>query len=136
MTREARDIVVCTGDIRRDYEIVGPVYFHLSNRGMFGSQFSRLEKDYREAIERWSRSGQATGVQPQFSDVVLTFLGEWGASFSAFDKAFFIAVEELRKRAARLGADGIVFVRQDIDLDTTGFQYFYLQIYGTAVRFT
>jgi uncharacterized protein YbjQ (UPF0145 family) len=51
-----------------------------------------------------------------------------------FDSAFFVAVEELKLRAARIGADAIVHMRQDIDMDTSGMQYFYLQMYGTAVR--
>ena len=34
-----------------------------------------------------------------------------------------------------LNADAIIGLKQDIDLDTTGFQYFYLQMYGTAVKF-
>ncbi len=44
-----------------------------------------------------------------------------------------MAVEELKKRALLLGADAIIGMRQDIDLDTSAFQYFYLQMYGTAV---
>ena len=34
-----------------------------------------------------------------------------------------------------LGADAIIGMRQDIDLDTNQFQAFYLQMYGTAVKF-
>ena len=48
---------------------------------------------------------------------------------------FFVAVQELKKRAGLLGADAIIAMRQDIDLDTTAFQFFYLQMYGTAVKF-
>ena len=51
-----------------------------------------------------------------------------------FDIAFFIAVEELKERAALLGADAVIGMRQDIDLDSVGFKYFYLQMYGTAVK--
>ena len=54
---------------------------------------------------------------------------------SDFEKAFFVAVQELKKRAGLLGADAIIAMRQDIDLDTTAFQFFYLQMYGTAVKF-
>jgi len=135
VAREARDIIVSTGDVREDYEVLGPVYFHISNKGLFGSQFSKLEKQYRRELQEWSRSGQSTGVKPGLGDVILAFAGEWSAGHSDFDKAFYIGVEELKKRAARLGADAIIFMRQDIDLDTSGFQYFYLQLYGTAVRF-
>ncbi len=61
--------------------------------------------------------------------------GEWSVGQSDFDKAFFVAVQGLKKRASLLGADAIITMRQDIDLDTTNFLYFYLQIYGTAVKF-
>lgn len=63
-------------------------------------------------------------------------MGEFTAGQNDFDKAFFIAVQELKLRASLLKADAIVSMRQDIDLDTAGFQYFYLQMYGTAVKFT
>ena len=34
-----------------------------------------------------------------------------------------------------MGADAVIGMRQDIDLDTNAFTYFYLQMYGTAVKF-
>ena len=52
-----------------------------------------------------------------------------------FEKAFFIATEELKKRGEMVGADAIICMRQDIDMDTNGFAFFYLQMYGTAVKF-
>lgn len=135
MATHARDIVVSTGDIREEYQVLGPVYFQISNKGFFGSHFSRLEKQYSQELHKWSRSGQSSGAKTGLGDVILAFAGEWSAGHSKFDRAFYIGVEELKKRAAKLGADAIIFTRQDIDLDTSGFQYFYLQIYGTAVRF-
>ena len=38
-----------------------------------------------------------------------------------------MAVQELGKRAAILGADAVIGMRQDIDFDTSGFQFFYVQ---------
>ena len=61
--------------------------------------------------------------------------GEWSVGQSDFEKAFFVATEELKKRAKLVGADAIIGMRQDIDLDTNGFAFFYLQMYGTAVKF-
>lgn len=61
--------------------------------------------------------------------------GEYCLGEGNFEIAFFIAVEELKKRAAMLGAEGVVFMRQDIDLDREAYQFFYLQMYGTAVKF-
>ncbi len=42
--REARDIIVTTGDISREYEVLGPVYFQVSNKGIFSSAFSKTCK--------------------------------------------------------------------------------------------
>ena len=61
--------------------------------------------------------------------------GVFSVGQNDFNKAFFIVVEELKKRAARMGADAVIGMRQDIDLDTNAFTYFYLQMYGTAVKF-
>ena len=67
---------------------------------------------------------------------LLVRLSFWAlAGQNDFDKAFFIAVQELKVRASILKADAIISMRQDLDLDTNGFQYFYMQMYGTAVKF-
>ena len=60
--------------------------------------------------------------------------GQRSVGQNDFEKAFFVAVQELKKRAVVLGGDAIVSMRQDIDLDTNGVQFFYLQIYGTVVK--
>ncbi len=51
MTRDARDIIVSTGDVRDSYDILGPVYFQVSNEGVLGSQFSKLEKQYNKCAQ-------------------------------------------------------------------------------------
>lgn len=129
--REARNIIVTTGDINREYEVLGPVYFQVSNKGVFSSAFSKLAKQYKDELARLKKEGRVSKEKPDWGFLY----GEWSAGQSNFDKAFYIAVEELKKRAAILGADVIISMRQDIDLDTTAFQYFYLQMYGTAVKF-
>ena len=45
-----------------------------------------------------------------------------------------MATEELKRKAFMLGGNAVIHMKQDIDLDTNGFQYFYLQMYGTAVK--
>jgi len=53
-----------------------------------------------------------------FVFLIHTLHGEFSVGQSDFEKAFFVAVQELKKRAAMLGPDAIVGMRQDIDLDT------------------
>jgi hypothetical protein len=123
-------MIVTTGDLKENYEVIGPVYFQVTNKGVFSSSFGKLSKQYKEELAKLKKSGQ---VSQQKADWDFLY-GEWSAGQNDFDRAFFIAVEELKRRAKMLGANAIIGMRQDIDLDTSGFQYFYLQMYGTAVR--
>jgi hypothetical protein len=123
-------MVVTTGDLKNEYEIIGPVYFQLSNKGLFSNALVRLTRQYEAEIFEAKKQGQVGAPRVDWGFLY----GEFSIGQNDFEKAFFVAVQELKKRAALLGADAIVGMRQDMDLDTTEFQYFYLQIYGTAVR--
>ncbi len=125
------NVLVTTGDINREYEILGPVYFQVSNKGVFGSALSSLVKKYKDQIASMKKQGT---MSQERSDWGFLY-GEWSVGQSDFEKAFFVATEELKKRGEMVGADAIICMRQDIDMDTNGFAYFYLQMYGTAVRF-
>ena len=127
-------IIVSTGDINQDYEIIGPVYFQVNNRpeGFAGSTFSEYKETYEEQLNQLKNSKQPEQANKPVDWKCIW--GEWCLGKSNFEIAFFIAVEELKKRAAMLEADGIIFMRQDIDLDREAYQFFYLQMYGTAVK--
>jgi uncharacterized protein YbjQ (UPF0145 family) len=127
----SNQIIVTTGDLKNDYEVIGPVYFSVSNKGLFGSQLGTLIKKYKGEIEMLKKEALLTPERADWG----ALWGEFSAGQNDFDKAFYIAVQELKARAAILNADAIVSMRQDIDLDTNGFQHFYLQMYGTAVKF-
>jgi uncharacterized protein YbjQ (UPF0145 family) len=125
------EIIVTTADLKQDYDVLGPVYFQVSNNGLFSSPIAKLVDEYKEEIEIMKSTGSFSAEKMDWGFLY----GEWSVGQNNFDKAFYIAVQELKKRAAFLGADAIVGMRQDIDLDTTDFQFFYLQMYGTAVKF-
>ena len=124
-------IIVTTGDVKVDYEILGPVYFSVSNKGLFGSQLGTLVKKYKSEIDTLKKESLMSTEKADWG----VLYGEFSAGQNDFDKAFFIAVQELKARASILKADAIICMRQDLDLDTDGFQYFYMQMYGTAVKF-
>ncbi len=126
-----QSIIVTTGDIKENYEIVGPVYFQVSNKGLFSNQVVQLSNEYRNEIVQMRSSGQIGDFKIDWSFLY----GDWTVGQSLFEQAFYVAVQEIKKRTMLLNADGVIAMRQDIDLDTTGFQFFYLQMYGTAVRF-
>ena len=122
-------VIVTTGDLKEDYEIIGPVYFQVSNKGLFSSTLSDLVNKYSAEIEDMKNSALMSERRSDWG-----FLwGEYSVGQNDFEKAFFVATQELKKRAVMLGGDAVVSMRQDIDLDTSGFQYFYLQMYGTVV---
>ena len=126
------EIIVTTGDLKQDYEILGPVYFQISNKGLFSNAISKLSKKYMNEIKELKKSGLANKEKADWGWIY----GEYSFGMqNDFDKAFFIAVKELQERAKIVGADAIIGMRQDIDMDTTHFQYFYLQMYGTAVKY-
>ena len=124
-------IIVTTGDIKKDYEIIGPIYFQVSNKGIFSSHLSKLVNKYKENIEELKKSSQLGNQKG--SDWGFLY-GEFSVGQNDFDKAFFVSVQEIKERAYNLGADAVIGMRQDIDLDTNAFAYFYLQMYGTAVK--
>lgn len=126
----ARNIIVTTGDLKQDYDVLGPVYFQVSNKGLFNNQLAKLVEAYSKEIQQMRKQGQMSEFKFDWGFLY----GEYSVGQSSFEQAFFVGVQELKKRAAIVGADAIIGMRQDIDLDTNGFQYFYLQMYGTAVK--
>ena len=123
------NIIVTTGDLHKDYQVLGPVYFQVSNKGLFSSALGK--EKYKLEIQSAKKSGAMSQDKADWGFLY----GEWSVGQSDFEAAFFIATEELKKRAEMVGADAIICMRQDIDMDTNGFAYFYLQMYGTAVKF-
>ncbi len=121
-----RDVVVTTGDLHCEYDVLGPVYCQVSNKGLFSNQLDQLADKY--GIPR-SSTEAAPGTL-----VFAIFLDEWPVGQQNFQRAFLVCVEELKRQTIKLGGDAIVWLRQDIDLDTSGFQFFYMQAYATAVR--
>lgn len=125
------EIIVTTMDIKEEYEVIGPLYYKISNKGLFNTELKNKLKEYKEKINVLKKG-----------NLISEKRNDWGFLYgemsfgieNEFDTAFFIAVEEIKKRAGVLGADAVVGMRQDIDLDTNNIQWFYLQMYGTAVR--
>lgn len=126
------EVIVTTCDLKQDYDVIGPVFYQISNKGIFGSKLGTMKKQYKEQIDQELHKGSLDSSQR--ADWSFLFW-EWGVGQEDFQFAFYIATEEIKKMARKMGADAVVGMRQDIDIDTNGFAYFYLQMYGTAVRF-
>jgi len=125
-------IIVTTGDLKQDYEVIGPVYFQVSNNEILSSPLTKLIKYYIAELDQMKKDGFANNEKMDWGFLY----GEYSLSKqSDLDKAFFIAVKELQKSAERVGANAVICMRQDLKMDTDEFKYFCFQMYGTAVRF-
>ena len=114
--------IITTLDINKPYKILGPVFYQTANKGVLGGTYDELRWKYSEALENAKNEGLITQ--------------EWYGHYieSDYDKAFYIARQEIVKRAKILGADAIVGLRFDLDLDSNGYANFSLQMYGTAIK--
>lgn len=130
--KNMNDIIVTTGDLKQAYEVIGPVYFQISNKGLFSNAIKRLSQKYAAELQEMKKAGLANKEKADWG----WLYGEYSFGLqNDFDKAFYISVKQLQQRASILGADAVIGMRQDIDMDTNHFQYFYLQMYGTAIKF-
>lgn len=141
---------VTTGDLKEDYEVIGPVFFQINDAGggkVFQQYRSKYQKEINSLYSMGLDSGDRTSTVESASlflnalNIVMygqsdqTLLGLSGNAHRNFDVAFLIAVEELKLRAVMMGGDAVICMRHDFDLDTNGWQHFYLQMYGTAIKF-
>lgn len=134
------DVIITTGDLsNHHYEIVTPVYFQINDKGdnlrdliaSYGNELAewRKEQGSKDSVSPLEIIGDVANILNGFSDRDLL-----SNRHALFDVAFYISMEELKKRAISLGCDAIIYMRQSLDLDTTGFNHFYMQMYGTAVK--
>lgn len=125
-----QQMTVTTADLKQDYDVIGPVFYQISNKGFLSNSLAKGKEKYRPELRALYAQGQLSNGS---TDLGLLY-GEFSVGQNDFSDAFFIALQELKERAKLVGADAIVGLRQDIDIDTNGFSHFYLQMYGTAVK--
>jgi hypothetical protein len=123
------NVIVTTVDLHEEYDVLGQVYVQVANRGEFSSHLQSLREKYVNEIDDAIARGQIGVWEPS-----IMMNGPDLAGQIDFEHAFFIAVCELQKRAELMGADAIIGMHQDIDLDAEVSMFFFLQMYGTAVK--
>lgn len=147
---QIQKIFVTTTDIKREYDIIGPVFYQINDAGS-GKMIFQKQKEYRSVINALKDQNQLVNQNASITESIgalsgmieLFSTGDISAStkdllgngHNQFDEAFFISVEELKKRAYYMGADAVIGMKEELNLDTNGFQHFYMQMYGTAVKF-
>lgn len=118
-------IITTTADLKADYEVIGPIYFQVSNKGFFTSKLTKLVKKYMAEAETLEEDPH-NQWKKRFGELSLD-------ANKRYEKAFYVAVRELQETAKKLGADGIIGLRHNLTLDD-GFELFHLQMYGTAIK--
>ena len=120
-----REITVTTGDVRDAYRVLRPVYFSVSNRNRMLDQTA-------------AKLGIPMDGSGTPDPALVQFASQAQINWTAFPVAFDVCVEGIRRACLAVGGDAVVAMRQDIDLGegTTGVPFFYMQMYGTAVKLT
>jgi uncharacterized protein YbjQ (UPF0145 family) len=116
-------VVVSTTLLSESFITLGPVYTLTTNmKGTLDAAAKKLGVD----------------VQAISNTEVLSvaIFGDSVANFQAFPVAFAVCVEQLKRQAASIGADAVIGIQMNFDLDRSalGLSAFTMQLFGTAVR--
>ena len=88
-------VIVTTGDLKEDYEIIGPVYFQVSNKGLFSSTLSDLVNKYSAEIEEMKNHALMSERRSDWG-----FLwGEYSVGQNDFEKAFFCCYSRIEEKS-------------------------------------
>ena len=130
--RISTEVKASTGNYSGDYEIIAPVFFQLTNKGIY-STLKQYKKQYVPFFESF---GYDRDKSKKYSIDLLFFLAPeiYSGAENDFEIAYYIGIEELKLLADGLGGDAVLFIKHDIDLDTRGWTHFSLQVTGTAVK--
>jgi hypothetical protein len=116
-------ITVTTGTPATSYEVLGAISFFYSSRtGIFTASLEALMHEYRDSTSRQT-------------SVDYRFLFDDVRAGKAFEQAFLVTTQELRRRAAALGAHAVIEMSHDVDLVASDSTCLYVRVSGTAVRF-
>lgn len=77
-------VIVTTGDITQPYDILGPVYFQVSNKGLLSSSLDKLMGYYSAEIKRMRSQGSMSEFRSDWGFLY----GEWSVGQSSFEAAF------------------------------------------------
>jgi len=118
-------VTVSTTLLSEPFTTIGPVYAITTNQqGTLDAAAKKMGIDIR-AVSDW-----------EFLSALS--YGDSVASFQSFPVAFAVCIEQLKRQAANLGADAVIGIQMNFDLDRSGIglSVFTMQLFGTAVRRT
>jgi hypothetical protein len=118
-----------TGRPAVPFDIVGTISFLYSSRsGILSDTAAGMIHDLRR---RTRPEGAPASSRTSAGDFTLIF----DEASETFDRVFLLTSQELRRRAAALGAHAVIEMRHDVDLAASDRDCVYVDVTGTAVRF-
>lgn len=124
--RKPEEIIVTTGELQRPYDVIGPIMFQTTNRDR---AMDAAAKQFGLKLDQDSLEGSWMLVAGANVPV----------AYKVLPTAFAVCVEGLKRACLKVGGDAVVWMRQDTDIEPAGMtgsmQVFYMQVYGTAVKF-
>lgn len=114
-------IIATTGDLKQDYEIISPIFLQIANRGILKNHLDKLAHEHKDFLEDLTNRGI-------LSDKHIDTTGQH------MEQAFYMGLEELKTKAEKMGGNALIYLRYDTDILQSSSD-FYLQLYGTVVKF-
>jgi len=129
---EMDKIKVSTTDIRKNYEVIGPVHFNIINNSVLANPMSNLFSSYEKSRPEIADASVKASTLNGWSSIY----GRMCHDLSDYDKAFYVCVQELKKRAFLLGANAVIGMSYKMEFYADSSSYSYMQMCGTAIRIT
>lgn len=121
-----KNILVTTANLNCDYNIIGPVSVELSNKSAYYTDLVKLRKKYENDLNVVKNSNYAAP-----SSIAWSFLyGNQGIQMQELEEIVWLALEEIKDRARKLGANALIGLEKQIRV-TDGCV---VSFCGTAVR--
>jgi hypothetical protein len=127
------EIIVTTGDLKYAYSIIQPVFVQISNKGILKNQYDHLEVKHKNILQGL----QEKGILPKEDNKKRGTIAHQSTSSTGhkMERAFYLALEEIKIHAQQLGGQAVVYMRYETDFVDSLPNEFYLQMYGTVVKF-
>jgi hypothetical protein len=129
------EIIVTTGDLKYAYSIIQPIFVQISNKGVLKNQYDHLELKYKEVLHDLQEKGILPKEEHKKRGTIAKAHEQTSSTGHKMEKAFYLALEEIKNRAKQLGGQAVVYMRYETDFLDSLPDEFYLQMYGTAVKF-
>jgi len=129
-------IIVTTGNIKENHSIIQPVFVQISNKGVLKNQYEQLEIKHQKLIQGLQdKELLPPNPSSKKRNSLSSSMESTDITGVRMEKAFYIALEEIKQKAAHLEGDAVVYMRYETDFLANPSNEFYLQMYGTVVKF-